>query len=205
LHAGFALGKNGETVSLYDASTNRVDALTFGLQLTDYTVGRVGDELAALTMPTPGAANPPRRLASPTNLGHQRMARGFAARQRRLDRTLQSFRQRAGRAARSGLRHEQPCFQYQALSFVAPQGFVQLFADELPGANHLEFKLPAAGGAIVLYDETAGTELERVTYGLQIEAVTEGRCPTARRMSSRSPAAQVRARAIINSPGPGRC
>jgi len=67
------------------------------------------------------------------------------------------------------------CRMY-SLSFVPPRGYVQLFAEELSGADQLEFKLPAAGGAIVLYDE-AGTELEHVTYGLQQTAVSEGRLP----------------------------
>ena len=46
LHSGFTLGRKGENLFLYDASTNRVDAFSFGLQLTNYTVGRVGQLLA---------------------------------------------------------------------------------------------------------------------------------------------------------------
>jgi hypothetical protein len=63
-----------------------------------------------------------------------------------------------------------------SLSFVRARGYAQLFAEELSGADQLEFKLPAAGGAIALYDE-AGIELERVIYGLQPTAVSEGRLP----------------------------
>ena len=44
LHSGFALGRNGESVFLYDPQTNRIDAATYGLQLPDYSVGRVSDE-----------------------------------------------------------------------------------------------------------------------------------------------------------------
>ncbi len=175
LHAGFALGRNGETVSLYDPNTNRMDALTFGLQLTDYTVGRVGDDWR-LTVPTPGATNSAAPLASPTNLAiNEWLADSPPGSEDWIE--LYNRSATAPVALRGlGFGTSNAVFHYQALSFVAPNGFVQLFADELPGANHLEFKLPAAGGAIVLYDETAA-ELERVTYGLQIEAVTEGRLP----------------------------
>jgi hypothetical protein len=175
LHTGFALGRNGETVSLYDASTNRVDALTFGLQLTDYTVGRVGDDWR-LTVPTPGAANSAAPLASPVNLA---INEWLADSPPGSEDWIELYNRSA--TAPVGLRGlvfgtSNTVFQYHPLSFVAPNGFVQLFADELPGADHLEFKLPAASGAIVLYDETVA-ELERVTYGPQTEGVSEGRLP----------------------------
>ena len=44
LHAGFSLDNDGETVSLYDANTTRVDAVTYGLQIADFTVGRIGGQ-----------------------------------------------------------------------------------------------------------------------------------------------------------------
>src|SRR4030095_10481839 len=67
-------------------------------------------------------------------------------------------------------------FRYSTLSFIPPGGFLQLFADERPGAKHLDFKLPAGAGAILLYD-TAGIEVNRVTYAAQAQAVTSGRYP----------------------------
>lgn len=175
LHAGFALGRNSETVSLYNASTNRMDALTFGLQLTDYTVGRFAEEWH-LTVPTPGAANSAAPLASPTNLA---LNEWLADSPPGSEDWIELFNRSATApvALRGlGFGTSNTVFRYQALSYVAPQGHVQLFADELPGANHLEFTLPAAGGAIVLYDETAA-KLERVTYGPQTEAVSAGRLP----------------------------
>ncbi len=56
LHAGFALAKSGDQVFLYDANTNRVDAISFGQQVTDLSLGRVNG-LWQLTTPTPNAAN----------------------------------------------------------------------------------------------------------------------------------------------------
>jgi hypothetical protein len=70
----------------------------------------------------------------------------------------------------------QALFQIQALSFLPPGGYAQLFADEQPGPDHLEFKLTAAGDTITLHDAT-GTVLESVTYSAQTTAVSEGRLP----------------------------
>ena len=41
---------------LYDANTNRVDGISFGQQVSDLTVGRVGG-VWQLTTPTPNGAN----------------------------------------------------------------------------------------------------------------------------------------------------
>ncbi len=67
-------------------------------------------------------------------------------------------------------------FHLASLSFIAPGGFAQLFADEKPGADHLDFKLPVEGGTIALHDAT-GAEINRVNYGPQIEGVSQGRLP----------------------------
>src|SRR5437016_3888250 len=69
LHSGFTLGRKGENLFLYDGATNRVDAFSFGLQLTNYTVGRIGPTAAwQLTTPTPGAANVAASVGGATNL-----------------------------------------------------------------------------------------------------------------------------------------
>jgi hypothetical protein len=65
LHTGFNLGRLGENLSLYDANTNRVDAVSFGLQAADYSLGRVGG-VWQLTTPTPGAANVAGTVDNPT-------------------------------------------------------------------------------------------------------------------------------------------
>jgi hypothetical protein len=175
LHTGFSLSKSGETVSLFNASTNRMDALTFGLQLTDTSVGRVAGEWR-LTVPTPNAVNAAAALASPTNLAiNEWLADPATGGQDWLELFNRSSN---APVALSGLylgTSNNLC-RIHSLSFVPPRGYVQLFAEELPGADQLEFKLPAAGGAIVLYDE-AGIELERVIYGSQLTAVSQGRLP----------------------------
>jgi hypothetical protein len=175
MHAGFSLARNGETVSLFDSYTNRVDAITFGLQLTDRTVGRVGNTWT-LTIPTPNATNMAESLASSTNLVvNEWLANPAADGQDWLELFNRSSN---APVALNGLylSTSNALFQYAAPSFLAPGGYVQLYADELAGADQLEFKLPAAGGAIVLSDAT-GLEFERVTYGAQSTAVSQGRFP----------------------------
>lgn len=56
---GFSLGANGETLTLTDADTNKVDEITFGMIPCDCSFGRVGgsDELKYFATPTPGTAN----------------------------------------------------------------------------------------------------------------------------------------------------
>ena len=62
-------------------------------------------------------------------------------------------------------------FQITSLSFIPPGGYVQLFADESPGPNHLDFKLPAEGNAVMVYD-SLGTQVDGVTYGPQLEGIS---------------------------------
>jgi hypothetical protein len=175
LHTGFALGKSGETVSLFDAETNRVDAITFGLQLADLTVGRVGNDWQ-LTVPTPGATNIVATLAGSTNVAINEWLADPAA----GDPDWLELFNRSSNApvALRGLylSTSNALFQIGSLSFIPPRGYVQMFADEQAGADQLEFKLPSAGGMIALSDST-GVELERVTYGAQATAVSQGRLP----------------------------
>ncbi len=175
LHAGFALSKRGETVSLYDANTNRADALSFGAQISDRTLGRVADQWQ-LTQPTPGATNVAALLAASSNVAiNEWLANPPPGSEDWIE--LFNRSSNAPVALRDlYLSTSNVVFQLRAHSFLAPRGFIQLFADELPGPDHLDFKLPAAGGMVALSD-TTGLELERVTYAAQTQSVTTGRLP----------------------------
>ncbi|HKS38092.1 MAG TPA: lamin tail domain-containing protein, partial [Verrucomicrobiae bacterium] len=178
LHAGFALGRGGESVFLYDSGTNRMDAVTFGLQIPNLTVGRVGAGAGTwqLCQATPNAANVAQSLAPVSNLViNEWLAKPAPGgddwielhnRHVTLPASLQGSYLTASNAT----------FRIQSLSFVAAAGFAQLIADENAGADHLDFKIAAEGGTIALYD-TAGAEINRVNYGLQAEGVSEGRLP----------------------------
>jgi len=176
LHTGFALSRSGDQVYLFDAGTNRVDAVSLGLQLTNYSVGRVGGEWQ-LTTPTPNQANANAMVAAPASLLINEWLANSAAGQSDW---IELHNTASLPVALRGmyLSNTSTVHQITSLSFVPPAGFVQLFADEAVGPDHLDFKLPATGGTIVLYDPTA-TELDRVSYAGMPEGVARGRLPDA--------------------------
>lgn len=175
LHSGFALGRNGESVFLFDASTNLVDAFSYGLQLPDKSVGRVGNTWQ-LTLPTPGGANIAAPLASATNLViNEWMANPVSGEN---DWVELFNRDTNNPVALRGLylATSNGVQRMPALSFIAPHGYVQWHADEQAGADHVDLKFPATGGFITLYDELA-TQVDRITYGAQSNGVSQGRLP----------------------------
>jgi len=177
LHSGFNLGRKGENLFLYDAATNRVNAFSFGLQLTNYTVGRVGPAASwQLTLPTPGATNVAAVTGGATNLViNEWLANSIAGGSDWLELFNKSSNQPVALAGLY-LGTSNQLFEIRSLSFIPPLGFVQLFADENPGFDHLDFKLSAAGDAIVLYDYS-GALVDRVSLVNQLDGVSQGRLP----------------------------
>ncbi len=60
VHANFKLGASGEQLGLFSSHHTSIDSLTFGLQHTDSSFGRIvdgGDEWTVFESPTPGFAN----------------------------------------------------------------------------------------------------------------------------------------------------
>ena len=175
LHAGFALNKDGGGAFLYDASSNRVDAVGFGPQVPDCSIGRIGAGWQ-LTSPTPGASNTASRTAAATNL----VINEWMASSPPGDENWIELYNRSGNlpvALRGvSLATAKELFQVRSLSFVPPHGWLQLAADKKPGPAHLDFKLPAEGGTNSLYDET-GSLIDQVAYGPQVEGISQGRLP----------------------------
>ncbi len=175
MHTDFALGRNGETLFLFDSATSRVDAVTFGKQLPDFTLGLVNGSWV-LTTPTPEAGNEAAGTAQQSSL---RLNEWLADSPPGQDDWVELFNSDTNQpVSLQGL--------YLGISggtsrlalpaFIAPGGFIQLWADERPGSDHLDFKLPAAGGFISLAD-SAGVEFDRVLYVGQAEGVSMGRLP----------------------------
>jgi len=178
LHAGFALGINGETVQLYDASTNLVDTVSFGRQLSDYSLGRLGGSADPwqLNTPTPGAANNTATLAAQSSLViNEWLANPVAGQPDWFELHNTSATSPVSLqglyAGNSATFHA-----LRARSFIPPGGYFLLFADETAGLDHVEFRLPAAGGTIQLYDRN-GALIQSVNYATQTEGVSQGRLP----------------------------
>ncbi|MFM1768702.1 MAG: hypothetical protein RJA22_1231 [Verrucomicrobiota bacterium] len=175
LHTGWGLDRNGTGVFLYDPATNRVDGVSLGAQLADYTVGRVAGAWQ-LTSPTPGAAN----IATPVAPSSALVLNEWLANAAPGSQDWVEVHNTSSLlpAALRGLylSSDTTLARLSALSFLRPGGFLQLLADEQPGPAHLDFKLPATGGTLVLSD-AGGTEINRATYGPQAEGVSQGRLP----------------------------
>jgi hypothetical protein len=174
LHTGFSLDKDGETVSLYDASTNRVDAISFGLQLTNYSVGRIGGTWA-LTTPTSNAPNVAAALAGAGNLVLNEWLANPTSGQPDW---IELFNTAALPVSLEGiyLSTSNVIHRVTSLSFIAPLGYAQLFADESVGPDHLDFKLSATGETLTLADATS-TTIQSIAFGAQTEGVSRGRYP----------------------------
>jgi hypothetical protein len=174
LHSGFSFGRNGDSVFLYDANTNLADALTFGFQAPDYSVGRIGTAWV-LTTPTANAANVAATADTTASVSINEFLANPPAGESDW---IELFNNSALPVSLRGtfLASTTVVHQITSLSFIAPYGFVQLFADEGVGSDHLDFRLPAAGGTIAFYN-TAAAEVNRITYTAQNEGVSRGRLP----------------------------
>ncbi len=174
LHTGFALSGQGECVFLFDPQANRADAFSFGPQVSDLSVGRVGGHWQ-LTVPTPGAGNQLAAVSEADALViNEWLANAAAGQSDWLELYNPSSQPVALRGLYLGT--SEALFQITAASYLPAGGYVQLLADELPGPDHLNFKLPAEGSTIALYD-AFGAELDRATYGPQLDGISQGRLP----------------------------
>lgn len=208
LHLGFALKQTGEALYLFAAPTRGgalLDSVQFGLQVPDLSIGRLTDGRWGLTQPTFGAANVPVALGDPARL---RLNEWLAAsggffrddfvelyngdsRPAALDGLVLSDLPVAPSVLPDGPAPLVPGARLPALSFIAGRGFAVFQADSAPerGADHLNFRLAADGGALSLARAAADqtgvptgavrvTEvLDCVVYGPQQPDLAEGRRP----------------------------
>lgn len=184
LHAGFGVGAGGEQVLLYAANGSTVlDEVTFGMQPTDLSVGRVPDGTGAWTLNAPTAGGP--NETQPTGSKSQIRINEWMARPSVDDDWIELFNRDSLPVALGGLiltdstggsPQNRPI---PALSFIGGRGFVQMFASDLDklDADHLDFKLGAEGETLTLYDTDRVTVLERVTFGAQTTDISQGRAP----------------------------
>jgi len=172
LHSGFNLAKGGESLFLYDGNTNRIDAISFGQQVTDLSLGRVSD-IWQLTLPTTNAVNVAAPLGSLTNVSLNEWSTTTGTN------WIELFNRSSNAVvALHGvyLATTNTLFRIGTLAFLPPRGYLQIFADQAVGFDHADITLTASNNLVVLYDDTAN-ELERITYGAQSNNISEGRFP----------------------------
>ena len=152
-----------------------MDALTFGIQVADYSVGRISGSWV-LNRATPNSNNLAGVVAPDSNvaLNEWLTASGPGS----ADWIELFNRSSSAPVALQGLylAASNSVQQIRSLSFVAPRSYVQLKADQDPGAGHIDIALPAEGGRITLYSDTA-VMIESVAYAQQQVGVSEGKLP----------------------------
>ncbi len=186
IHLGFALDADGEGVYLFDAPVNGlalIDAVSFGPQLPDLSVGRVGHTSEwRLTEPTIGFENVPMATADPSVL---QINEWYASGDVRVeDDFLELYNPDSLPIALSGLTlSDRPdarpgLFEIPPLSFIGPESFVRFIADgnSEQGPHHLNFRLSAAREVVALIGPS-GEQIDRVLYFSQTTDVSQGRDP----------------------------
>jgi len=185
IHLGFSLKASGDDVYLFNKATaggSLLDSLVFGIQVTDFSIGRGVDGTWLLCKPTLGSSNIPLALADQHGI---RINEWLADSQFLADHDfVELFNPGAFPAGLGG------CFlsdaagaparnPIAALSFVGPNGHAAFIADSdaSQGADHLNFKLDANGGLILLSDP-ALNPIDVITYGPQQTDVAQGRSPS---------------------------
>jgi lamin tail-like protein/CotH protein/Big-like domain-containing protein len=179
---GFALKGEGDEVYLTDPNGMLVDSIVFGMQIDNYSIGRLANRQWALTVPTLGTVNRAARTGDPDTLKiNEWLADGVTP---FADDFIELFNPDPLPVGLGGLfltdtiagtldRH-----QITQLSFVAGGGFAVFIADgdENEGADHVNFQLAAEGGSIGLYHPDLSL-IDCVTYGPQQTDISMGRRP----------------------------
>lgn len=181
-HASFSFNSSGEIISLYDAAGKVADSLTFGIQPTDFSLGRFPDGgTFALTRPTPWATNVVAVLGDPKKLKiNEWMASPASG-----DDWLELFNPEVNPISIGGCVFSDATTTpsanraIAAYSYMGPRSYFQFMASGLAKTNneHLDFKLGAKGETITLFSTDRKTVLNRVKFGQQDSNVSEGRLP----------------------------
>ncbi|MBI4659650.1 MAG: lamin tail domain-containing protein [Verrucomicrobia bacterium] len=173
LKASFNLNRDGETIALFDPLTNRADVAWYGPVADGYTAGRVEGRWA-LCDPTPEGPNEAATLGPLTGV----KINEFLANPDGGDDWIELHNSGSLAVALQGcaVATSNALARIASPAFIGAGGFIVLRADENPGPDHVDLKLPASSGMIALLAPN-GEELDRVTYGPQATDITFGRIP----------------------------
>lgn len=182
LHLGFNLSAAGEKLALYSADGALLDAVSFGPQLADYSIGRLAGGQWGLTVPTLGGPNVAVPLGDP---GQLKINEWLADGRLYGGDFLELFNPAPFPVGLGGLfltdaplgspdRH-----QIAPLSYIAARGHAVFFADGQPeaGPDHLSFQLSPEQGLIGL-NASDLSPIDQVSYGPQTTDRSQGRSPS---------------------------
>jgi len=185
IHLGFGLKASGEGLYLYDKLLNGgglLDSVNFGPQISDFSIGRAEDGTWVLCEPTFGAKN---RAAALGDARHLKINEWLTDEMFLGNNDFVELYNPDPRPVALGgcfLSNAEGAFGLNpiaGLSFIAPHGQRVFIADATPsqGPNHLNFKLDADVGIILLSDP-ALEPIDLISYGPQRTDVAEGRSPS---------------------------
>ena len=184
LHTGFALDADGQNIALWwpnDDGLTIQDAIGYGPQADDLSIGRDPDGLGPWTLnsPTPGAANTKSELGSIKSLSINE----WMARPENGNDWLELYNRSSLPVSLAGLKLSDDPSQLDKtvlppLTFIADKGFLRFIADNAPdeGPNHTGFRLSGRGEEILLTD-TKNKTIDSVLFAEQKRGVSEGRFP----------------------------
>ncbi|HUR47359.1 MAG TPA: lamin tail domain-containing protein [Candidatus Saccharimonadales bacterium] len=187
LNAGFAIKWDGDQIYLFDSLArggSLVDSISFGLQVTDFTIARVPNGRGSwfLALPTPASLNLQATLADTRTLKvNEWMASPSSG-----DDWFELYNPNHDPISLGGLFltddiNNRTQFRIPNLSFIggSDDGFLRFEADNpstFKGANHVNFKLAGSGEQIALFTP-AQLLIDRVVFGPQATDVSQGRFP----------------------------
>ncbi len=174
----FSLAREGETLRLFNADGIEVDAITFGPQVENISIGRIEPGSSwTLLNPTPGDAN---EVALIQEQGDLKINEWLANAEPGSEDWLEIFAPAETefpvQLDRWKIQINERWIRFPKLSFAQPGTWTRFWADGRGYESHLSDNLPAAGAALRLFNPDL-EEVDFVEYAQQIEGVSMGRSP----------------------------
>ena len=197
LNTGFGLGAGGDNVFLFDKASQGgvlMDAISFGIQAADFSIGRLPDGSGswALNLPTPGSENLVASLGNSANLLFNEWLANPSGND---DDFFEIYNPNPQPVELGGFYvtddlTDPTKFRIPALSFVGTglNGFALFIADSDPedGPDHVDFGLSGGGESLGLYTPAAAL-VTSVNFGDQDNGISEGRFPDGSAVIARFP------------------
>jgi hypothetical protein len=182
--ATFGLNRNGGSLFLLGSTSHNtpmLDQIHYGILPADFTLARFPDATGPwmLSQPTPLNANQPAELGNPSTLRlNEWMANPISGNDWFELYNPDSLPIDLSRFTLSDDPANPAKHPIAPLSFIAGKTHLQFHADDQPsqGPHHVRFQLSNRGEFIGLYSPD-GIEIDSVSFGPQVEGISEGRLP----------------------------